>query len=56
MLVLKGYEFDIKEKHDVYLGEFCVMNRAGELINTDLIQFDENRLTISLLKGHYMRN
>lgn len=54
--VLVDYGFDISDKNDVYLGEFFVLNIDGEFINTDLNQFVEDMITISLLKGHYMGN
>lgn len=54
--VLVDYGFEVSDMHDVYLGDFSVLNLDGEFINTDLDQFVEDMLTISLLKGHYMGN
>lgn len=54
--LLADYEFDISDKHDVFLGEFDALNLKGEFINTNVNQFVYDMFIITLLKGHYMGN
>lgn len=54
--VLVDHGFEVSNNSDVYLGSFSTLSSPGEFIDTNLQQFIEDIITVSLLKGHYMGN